>query len=208
MTGIGHIEGVAESDTPIGYGAYLKLVKGYEATVYMTKDEVLAHAKRYSPTFDKKENKFKAKSRWLTDFDEQALKTVMKKLIMNKGRISEKDRTMLEQIDTEKADATPQWNEDVFNENESDEPTDGEIVEEKPELDHDLEIACQGKDSKNRLYTSLPTGELRFHLKGIRAKGDKATEQDTIHAQAIEMIIAARESGVLEEPGAKQPGLV
>jgi hypothetical protein len=79
---------------------------------------------------------------------------------------------------------------------------------EKPQLNRDLEIACQEKDGKGRLYSSLATGELRFHLKGIRAKGEKATEQDSIHAQALEMIIAARESGVLEEPGAKQPPLV
>lgn len=79
---------------------------------------------------------------------------------------------------------------------------------EKPEINHDLQIACEQKDSKGRLYTSLPTGELRFHLKGIHEKGQRATEEDGIKAQSIEMIIAARESGVLEEPGAKQPGLV
>jgi hypothetical protein len=79
---------------------------------------------------------------------------------------------------------------------------------EKPEINHDLQIACEQKDSKGRLYTSLPTGELRFHLKGIHEKGQRATEEDGIKAQSIEMIIAARESGTLEEPGAKQPPLV
>jgi len=211
MTGLGHIEGKPTSNEVKGFGAYLKLLNGFEATTYKTVSEIMEHAKRYSATWDKKKQQFRAKSKWITDFDDQGLKTVMKALIKHKGVISDKDRAILDKLDAEQASAgAPQWSEDVFNENESEEPTDGEIVENEPkkEISHDLEIACQEKDGKGRLYVSLPTGELRFHLKGIRAKGEKATEQDSIHAQALEMIIAARESGVLEEPGAKQPPLV
>ncbi|MFA7254047.1 MAG: hypothetical protein WC107_05850 [Patescibacteria group bacterium] len=73
--------------------------------------------------------------------------------------------------------------------------------EPEPTIDHDLQVACEQKDSKGRLYVSLPSGELRFHLKGIREKGQQATEDDGIKSQSIQMIISARESGVLQEPG-------
>lgn len=95
-TGIGVPKGdILDKKIIIGYGAYLLLFSGYEATVYKTREEILEHAKTYSPTYDKKSGAFKPGSRWLTHFDEQALKTVMKDLIMNHGEISEKDRAIL-----------------------------------------------------------------------------------------------------------------
>jgi recombination protein RecT len=101
-TGIGYPDGPIESkNVKIGYGAYLKLFNGFEATVYKTAEEIMAHAKKYSPTFDKQKGEFGPKSRWVTDFDEQALKTVMKDLIMNHGEISEKDRQILNTVESE-----------------------------------------------------------------------------------------------------------
>ena len=76
------------------------------------------------------------------------------------------------------------------------------------QIDNDLKIACEEKDSKGKLYSSMPTGELQFHMNGIKNKGDKATEEDSRHYQAIRMIKDARDKGILKEPGAKQPSLV
>ena len=111
-TGVGYPDGpIADKSKVIGYGAYLKLFNGYEASVYKTTEEVLAHGKKYSPTFDKKNGRFQDKSRWVTDFDEQALKTVMKDLIMNHGEISETDRAVLEQVESDK-EGGPVWPDD------------------------------------------------------------------------------------------------
>lgn len=123
-TGIGYPDGpIMDKSIVIGYGAYLKLFNGFEASVYKTTEEIQAHARRYSPTFDKKAGKFQDKSRWVTDFDEQALKTVMKDLIMNHGEISETDRQVLEQAESDRPD-------DVSREFPDDSETvDGETTE-------------------------------------------------------------------------------
>ena len=109
-SGIGKPEGpIKDKKQIIGYGAYLQLYNGYEATVYKTHDEILAHAQQYSPTYDKKAGVFKNGSRWLTHFDEQALKTVMKDLIMNHGEISEKDRAALDTVENAATEAGSDW---------------------------------------------------------------------------------------------------
>lgn len=106
MTGRMKIIGKPISDKIIGHGAYLLLVNGYEAFVYWTVEKILEHAKRYSPTWDNQKKEFNSKSRWVTHFDEQCEKTVVKDLIMNHGVISEGDRAMLNKIDDEREGAT------------------------------------------------------------------------------------------------------
>lgn len=58
---------------PIGYAAYFRLLNGFEATMYMTLDEVTAHGKRYSKSFNS--------GPWKTDFPAMACKTVLKLLL-------------------------------------------------------------------------------------------------------------------------------
>lgn len=107
MTGIGHIVGLAESkDAPsVSYGAYLLLFSGYEATEHMTEAEILEHCERYSPSWDKKNkdpkctHKFVKGSKWDTDFDMMAEGVVLKRLIKNKGVMSDQDKQKLEEID-------------------------------------------------------------------------------------------------------------
>lgn len=67
------------SDKIIGYAAYFALLNGFEKVLYMTKDQAYSHGKRYSQTFDKDSSK------WKTDFDAMALKTVLKGLISKYG---------------------------------------------------------------------------------------------------------------------------
>lgn len=57
----------------IGYAAYFSLLNGFEKMFYMTSDEVVAHGKRYSKTFNN--------GPWKTDFDAMAQKTVLKLLL-------------------------------------------------------------------------------------------------------------------------------
>lgn len=65
----------------IGYAAYVMLSNGFEKTVYMSKEEVEAHAKRYSQTYRSTNAYTRNSSKWTTDFDAMALKTVLKQLI-------------------------------------------------------------------------------------------------------------------------------
>lgn len=63
------------SDTIIGYAAKFKLLNGFEATWYMTVDQLRAHGGKYSKTFTND------KGLWNTDFDAMANKTVIKLLL-------------------------------------------------------------------------------------------------------------------------------
>lgn len=68
----------------VGYVAYLRLTSGFEKMLYMTKEEVDKHAKRYSQAY---KNGY---GLWKTDFDMMAMKTVLKLLISKYGPTSSK----------------------------------------------------------------------------------------------------------------------
>jgi len=69
-------EDAKTSDKVIGYMAYIKLVSGFEKTVYWTVEECKAHALRYSQTYKK------GYGIWHDNFDSMCLKTVLKNLIV------------------------------------------------------------------------------------------------------------------------------
>ena len=79
LRGTFEIIGEPKSDKVIGYFAYFQLLNGYEKAVFMSKDEVTEHAKRYSQAYD---NDY---SPWKKQFDEMAQKTVIKKLLSKYG---------------------------------------------------------------------------------------------------------------------------
>ena len=74
--------GERTSDKVVGYIAYFRLVNGFEKYLYMTKEEVEAHAKKYSQTYKK------GFGFWITDFDSMAIKTVLKRLLSKYGILS------------------------------------------------------------------------------------------------------------------------
>ncbi len=57
----------------VGYCAYMKLVNGFEKTVYWTMEKVLKHGQKYSKTFHS--------GPWKTEFDKMAMKTVIKSML-------------------------------------------------------------------------------------------------------------------------------
>lgn len=59
----------------IGYVAYFKLNSGFEKMLYMSIDEIIAHGKKFSKTFQK------GYGLWKDDFDSMASKTVLKLLL-------------------------------------------------------------------------------------------------------------------------------
>lgn len=62
----------------IGYASYFKLLNGAESTFYMSIEEMESHALRYSQTYRSKNEYTKKSSKWSTDFDDMAKKTVIK----------------------------------------------------------------------------------------------------------------------------------
>lgn len=103
-----------------GYVAYFKLLSGYEATFFMSMDELNAHGKKFSQTFKK------GFGLWQTDFDSMAQKTVLKLLLSKYAPLS---------IDMQTAVTKDQA---AFNDVEDSEDITY-VDNETPELDHDLE---------------------------------------------------------------------
>ena len=63
------------SDRVIGYACRLRLLNGFKATLYMSREKLEAHGKRFSQTFKK------GFGLWNDDFDSMAKKTVTKLLL-------------------------------------------------------------------------------------------------------------------------------
>lgn len=72
----------AENEQPIGYYAYFKLINGLTAELYMTREQVAAHAGRYSQSFKK------GYGVWADNFEAMALKTVTKLLLSKQAPLS------------------------------------------------------------------------------------------------------------------------
>jgi recombination protein RecT len=70
----------------IGYAAYFKLNNGFEKIHYMTVGELKQHGLKYSKTYANE--KTKSSSKWETDFDAMANKTVLKLLLSKYAPLS------------------------------------------------------------------------------------------------------------------------
>lgn len=76
-------------DLPIvGYAAYFKLTNGFEKTLYSTVENIEKHAKKYSQTYSSQKDFIQKASKWTTDFDAMAKKTVLKLLISKYAPLS------------------------------------------------------------------------------------------------------------------------
>lgn len=64
-----------ENKPAIGYVAYFELLNGYQQTLYMSKAEVEAHAKKYSQTYKQ------GFGVWKDNFDAMARKTLIKRIL-------------------------------------------------------------------------------------------------------------------------------
>jgi recombination protein RecT len=77
-----------KSDKVIGYVSYFRLINGFESTLYMTKEKMELHALKYSQTYKSNTQWVKASSKWTTEFDAMALKTVTKLNLSKNGPMS------------------------------------------------------------------------------------------------------------------------
>lgn len=82
LTGETTIQGQKKSATVIGYFAFFETLNGFRKCICWTCDEVEAHAKRFSKSYEAKT------SPWQTDFDAMAIKTVLKALLSKYGMLS------------------------------------------------------------------------------------------------------------------------
>lgn len=72
----------------VGYYAWFRLKTGFSQELYMSKAAVDNHARKYSQAYRYDLNNGKKSSKWTTDFEAMALKTVIKLLLSKWGILS------------------------------------------------------------------------------------------------------------------------
>ena len=113
ITGVNCLTGALEtgekiSDKIVGYVATIELLNGFSKTIYMTVDEVKAHAKEYSDGYKYDLKSGKGTSTWTKFFDEMACKTVLTKLLKTYAPISVEPMSLAfrEAINAEQVEVT------------------------------------------------------------------------------------------------------
>lgn len=129
LTGEFDLSGDKKSETIVGYFAHIEMLNGFSKTLYMTKERVTAHAKKYSKSFHKDS------SPWKKEFDAMAIKTVLRGLLGHYGYLSVE---MISAFDNDNdMDVSDRVADDVRN-NANKEPigfTDAEIVPDESKSD-------------------------------------------------------------------------
>lgn len=82
LTGTVKLNGHRSGDKVEGFVAYFKLINGFEKYLYMTVEQVHAHAKRYSKSYSFRD------SAWQTHFNDMGKKTVLSALLRKWGLLS------------------------------------------------------------------------------------------------------------------------
>jgi recombination protein RecT len=113
----------------IGFASYFRLLNGAESTYYMSVAEVEKHALRYSQTYRSKSDSVRQSSKWTTDFNDMALKTVIKLNLSKNAPLS------VEMQDAIRADQSVQYEQDKY-----------EYVDNGDQQDVDIEKAQRVAD--------------------------------------------------------------
>lgn len=81
LRGLHQVKRIKPGTRTVGYLAYFAMTNGFERSLYMTREEVQEHAKKYSKSFNRPE------SPWQTEFDKMAQKTVLRQLLLRFGQL-------------------------------------------------------------------------------------------------------------------------
>lgn len=102
---------VRENTPTLGYYAMFEYLNGFKKAIYWSKKKMIEHADKYSPAFNKKgyelleagkikeEDMWKYSSHWYKNFDDMAMKTMLRRLISRWGIMSIEMREAFENDD-------------------------------------------------------------------------------------------------------------
>jgi len=88
LSGEVDLGGQKKSDEVVAYFSHFKLINGFTKTLVWTKESVYLHAERYSRAFQYDLREKKQLSLWSTDFDSQAMKTMIRQILSKWGILS------------------------------------------------------------------------------------------------------------------------
>lgn len=131
------------NDAPIiGFVAYFELTNGFRKMSYWSVEELKAHGLRYSQTFASKNAYTRDNSKWATDFEAMASKTVLKLLLAKYAPLSVEmqNAVKIDQAVIRDAQGTPDYVDAV-------EEQTAEIVAE--------EVKSKSEDNKARIEEAL-----------------------------------------------------
>ena len=114
LTGEIDLKGEKRSDKVIGYFCHFRLLNGFAKTLYMSVHDMASYAKRYSPSVKKdttiadleklaQSQTVSKKVGWEGNFNDMALKTVIRRLLSKYGYLSVEMQTAL--VDDQSADS-------------------------------------------------------------------------------------------------------
>lgn len=113
-----------------GFVAYFRLLNGFEKSLYMTVEELEAHAKKYSKNYAKY-----GTGLWKDSFDDMAKKTVLKLLLSKFGPLN----TQLERAIKEDQTVDGEYDDNPTRKPELTEEQEAEIVSDAEKLAEELE---------------------------------------------------------------------
>ena len=192
------------SDKVIGFVSFFRLVNGFEKTLYMSAEEMEKHAKRYSQTYKSTKKWVVEQSKWTTDFDAMALKTVIKLLLSKYGILSvqlqkaiQADQAVIsetkdgeavyeyvdnaEEIEAEVVDEKKAHPEDASDKNNQPEIPFNPEEENDPDYWAKLILECPKKEWKkfkeeNKVKMSVFTGKDEERLNKLISEKDEAVK--------------------------------
>ena len=123
-----------------GYFASLELINGFRKMIFWKKEKVIAHAQKYSKTYDKQIGDFKSGTPWKTEFDAMAQKTLIKELLskyaplsteLQEAIIADNEDSNVNEVKRAK-DVTPPGTDNLSDLLGAPEET-GEVIDKEPE---------------------------------------------------------------------------
>lgn len=123
-----------------GYFASLELINGFRKMIFWKKEKVIAHAQKYSKTYDKQIGDFKSGTPWKTEFDAMAQKTLIKELLskytplsteLQEAIIADNEDSNVNEVKRAK-DVTPPESDNLSDLLGAPEET-GEVIDQEPE---------------------------------------------------------------------------
>lgn len=98
ITGAAKMIGSKQSNKIAGWVASLEMTNGYRKTIYMTRDEIHEHAKKYSKGYDR------AGGVWKQNPDAMEKKTVLRLLLLHWGTLDSRDELFMNIYDGQEID--------------------------------------------------------------------------------------------------------